>query len=325
MSEVQTFEFESARVLGSLYLNDFQNLRAIEDALRVKITTREGWLRVEGEAAAVETTGRMFRQLEDARRGGLGIRRYEFNYALRSVQEADSVGLDALIVTKIQCSPRRPPIIPKTAMQREYIQTIGQHDMTFGIGPAGTGKTYLAMAMAVSALKKEEVHRIILTRPAVEAGEALGFLPGDLQEKIQPYVRPLYDALHDMVDAEEMQRYFERGVIEVAPLAYMRGRTLSHAYIVLDEAQNTTPEQMMMFLTRLGEDSRMIVTGDVTQIDLPRSKQSGLLEVSRILGNISGIDFHYFSGDDVVRHPLVRKIIEAYEHYKNPMGDSAPA
>jgi phosphate starvation-inducible PhoH-like protein len=195
------------------------------------------------------------------------------------------------------------------------------HPIVFGIGPAGTGKTYLAMAAAVSALLKGEVERIILTRPAVEAGETLGFLPGDLREKILPYLRPLYDALHDMLDAEDTARLTEKGIIEIAPLAYMRGRTLSHAFIVLDEAQNTTPEQMMMFLTRLGEDSRMVVTGDITQIDLPRAKQSGLLEVRRILADIPGIDFHTFSAADVVRHPLVAQIIEAYERDRNPIGN----
>ena len=316
MSEGQTFEFESARVLGSLFLNDLQNLRLVEEVLGVKITTREGWLRVEGGAAAVETTGRMFQQLDDARRGGLTIRRYEFNYALRAVQDTNAVGLDALIVTKIQCSPRRPPIIPKTAMQREYIQTIAQHDMTFGIGPAGTGKTYLAMAMAVSALKKEEVHRIILTRPAVEAGEALGFLPGDLNEKILPYVRPLYDALHDMIEAEELQRYFERGVVEVAPLAYMRGRTLNHAFVVLDEAQNTTSEQMFMFLTRLGAESKAVITGDPTQIDLPSSKRSGMVEAIAALRDVGGIAFTRFSDRDVIRHELVQRIVSAYREHR---------
>jgi phosphate starvation-inducible PhoH-like protein len=199
------------------------------------------------------------------------------------------------------------------------------HPIVFGIGPAGTGKTYLAMAAAVSALLKNQVERIILTRPAVEAGEALGFLPGDLREKILPYLRPLYDALHDMMDPEDVARLTEKGVIEIAPLAYMRGRTLSHAFIVLDEAQNTTPEQMMMFLTRLGEESRMVVTGDVTQIDLPRSKQSGLLEVRNILRDIPGIEFHAFSGSDVVRHPLVQNIIDAYDRYRNPMKESTSA
>ncbi|HTZ19773.1 MAG TPA: PhoH family protein, partial [Opitutaceae bacterium] len=218
----------------------------------------------------------------------------------------------------------RKSIVPKTLGQKLYLQSIQQHPVVFGIGPAGTGKTYLAMAAAISALLQNQVQRLVLARPAVEAGEALGFLPGDLREKILPYLRPLYDAMHDMLAAEDVARLTEKGVIEIAPLAYMRGRTLSNAYIILDEAQNTTSEQMMMFLTRLGEDSRMIVTGDITQIDLPRSKQSGLVEVSRILANIPGIDFHYFSGADVVRHPLVLKIIDAYERYKNPMTAETP-
>jgi phosphate starvation-inducible PhoH-like protein len=215
-------------------------------------------------------------------------------------------------------------VVPKTIGQKEYLQSVLKKPIVFGIGPAGTGKTYLAMAAAVSALLNHEVKRIVLTRPAVEAGEALGFLPGDLREKILPYLRPLYDALHDMLDPEEVVKLTEKGIIEIAPLAYMRGRTLSNAFVILDEAQNTTPEQMMMFLTRLGEDSRMVVTGDVTQIDLPRSKQSGLLEVRHILGDTPGIVFHTFTGADVVRHPLVQRIIEAYERYKNPMtGDGS--
>jgi phosphate starvation-inducible PhoH-like protein len=216
----------------------------------------------------------------------------------------------------------RKTIVPKTLGQKLYLQSILKNPVVFGIGPAGTGKTYLAMAAAVSALLKNEVQRIILTRPAVEAGEALGFLPGDLEEKILPYLRPLYDALGDMLDPADVTRLTEKGVIEIAPLAYMRGRTLSNAFVVLDEAQNTTPEQMMMFLTRLGEESRMVITGDITQIDLPRAKQSGLLEVRHILGDIPGIDFHTFSGADVVRHPLVAKIIEAYDTYRNPMGQT---
>jgi len=316
MSEVQTFEFESARVLGQLFLNDLGNLRSVEQALGVKITTREGWLRIEGEPADVAGAGRMFRQLDDAMRGGLAIRRYEFNYALRGARDPSAVGLDSLVVTRIQCSPKRAPIIPKNAMQRQYIQAIQQHDMTFGIGPAGTGKTYLAMAMAVSALKKELVHRIILTRPAVEAGEALGFLPGDLQEKIMPYLRPLYDALHDMLEPDEMQRLFERGVIEVAPLAYMRGRTLNHAFVVLDEAQNTTSEQMFMFLTRLGTESKAVITGDPTQIDLPGNKRSGMVEALAALKNIDGISFQEFGDRDVIRHELVQRIVSAYRHHR---------
>jgi phosphate starvation-inducible PhoH-like protein len=312
----QTFEFESARTLGQLFLNDLRNLQLVEETLGVKLTTREGWLRAEGEPEAVEKVGRMFRQLDEARRAGLNLRRYEFNYALRAVQEPDAPGLDALVVTKIQCSPKRPPIIPKTAAQRSYIQSIQQYDMTFGIGPAGTGKTYLAMAMAVSALKKEQVNRIILTRPAVEAGEALGFLPGDLKEKIMPYLRPLYDALHDMMDPEEMQRAFERGVIEVAPLAYMRGRTLNHAFVVLDEAQNTTAEQMFMFLTRLGSESKAVITGDPTQIDLPGNKRSGLIEALAALHGVEGIHFEQFGDRDVIRHELVQRIVRAYRHHR---------
>jgi phosphate starvation-inducible protein PhoH and related proteins len=316
MSQVETFEFESPRVLGQLFLNDPRNLQGVESALGVKLTTREGWLRAEGEAEAVARVGKMFRQLDDARRGGLNIRRYEFNYALRSVQEENSTGLDSLVISKVQTSPKRAPIIPRTATQRAYIQAIGQYDMTFGIGPAGTGKTYLAMAMAVHALKKELVNRIILTRPAVEAGEALGFLPGDLKEKIMPYLRPLYDALHDMMEPDEMERAFERGIIEIAPLAYMRGRTLNHAFIVLDEAQNTTAEQMFMFLTRLGADSKAVITGDPTQIDLPGNKRSGLVEAITALRHVSGIHFEHFTEKDVIRHELVQRIVKAYRQHR---------
>jgi phosphate starvation-inducible PhoH-like protein len=216
-------------------------------------------------------------------------------------------------------STNRKSIVPKTIGQKLYLQSIQKNPVVFGIGPAGTGKTYLAVAAAISALLKNQVQRIILTRPAVEAGEALGFLPGDLREKILPYLRPLYDAMNDMLDAEDVARLVEKGVIEIAPLAYMRGRTLSNAFIILDEAQNTTPEQMMMFLTRLGDDSRMVVTGDITQIDLPRPKQSGLLQVKHILQEIDGIDFYYFTGADIVRHPLVQKIIEAYDRFRHPI------
>jgi phosphate starvation-inducible PhoH-like protein len=316
MSQVETFEFENPRVLGQLFLNDLRNLQAVEQTFAVKLTTREGWLRAEGEPEGVARVGRMFRQLDEARRGGMSLRKYEFNYALRAVQEPDAPGLDSLVVSKIQVSPKRAPIIPKTAVQRSYIQAIAQYDMTFGIGPAGTGKTYLAMAMAVSALKKEQVNRIILTRPAVEAGEALGFLPGDLKEKIMPYLRPLYDALHDMMEPEEMERYFERGVIEVAPLAYMRGRTLNHAFIVLDEAQNTTAEQMFMFLTRLGSDSKVVITGDPTQIDLPGNKRSGLVEALTALHGVQGIHFTHFGDRDVIRHELVQRIVKAYRQHR---------
>ncbi|MEA3209132.1 MAG: phosphate starvation-inducible protein PhoH [Chthoniobacter sp.] len=317
MSEAQTLQFESGRTLQSLYANDLKLLKALEDKLEVKVTTRDGWMRVEGEPDRIEQARRVFEQLERARQGGVAIRRHEFFYALRSVAEPqEESGLDELLDTKIPTSPKRPPIVPKTTGQRAYIRAIQTHDMVFGIGPAGTGKTYLAMAMAVYALKREEVTRIILTRPAVEAGEALGFLPGDLKEKITPYLRPLYDALHDMLEAEEMQRYMERGVIEIAPLAYMRGRTLNRSFIVLDEAQNTTTEQMFMFLTRLGAESKAVITGDHTQIDLPANKRSGLVEAMQALHDVESIAFAHFTDRDVIRHELVQSIVRAYRTHR---------
>ena len=324
MSESQTLQFESARSLAQLHANDLRLLKSLEDALEVKVTARDGWLRVEGEPERVAQTRRMFEQLDRARQNGVAIRKHEFLYALRSVSEPEEFGLDTLTDTKIVCSPKRPPIIPKTAGQRAYLRAIQAQDMVFGVGPAGTGKTYLAMAMAVSALKKEQVTRIILTRPAVEAGEALGFLPGDLKEKIMPYLRPLYDALHDMVDAEELQRLMERGVIEIAPLAYMRGRTLNHAFVVLDEAQNTTTEQMFMFLTRLGSESRCVITGDQTQIDLPTNKRSGLIEALQALREVEGIAFCHFGERDVIRHELVQSIVRAYRRHRGT-GETDPA
>jgi len=325
MSESRTLEFESARVLGQLFLNDLSNLKQVEEKLDAKLTTREGWLKVEGEKAAVDQVERMFRQLENAAKNGLAIKRYEFNYALRNALDPDAPALDKLASTKIACSSRRPPITPKTAAQRSYIEAIQTSDMVFGVGPAGTGKTYLAMALAVAALKKEQVHRIILTRPAVEAGEALGFLPGDLQEKIMPYLRPLYDALHDMMEPEELQRCFERGIIEIAPLAYMRGRTLNHAFVILDEAQNTTTEQMFMFLTRLGTESRAVITGDPTQIDLPHNKHSGLAEAMSALQDIEGIHFQRFQENDVIRHELVQRIVSAYRKHRGTKSEALPA
>ena len=316
MSDAQTLQFESARVLQSLYANDLALIKTLEKALDVRATTRDGWLRLEGEVDRIEQARRVFEQLDRARQGGVSIRKHEFLYALRSVTEPEESSLDELLDTKILFSPKRPPIVPKTAGQRAYLRAIQTHDMVFGVGPAGTGKTYLAMAAAVSALKKEQVTRIILTRPAVEAGEALGFLPGDLKEKIMPYLRPLYDALHDMLEAEEMQRYMERGVIEIAPLAYMRGRTLNRAFVVLDEAQNTTTEQMFMFLTRLGAESRAVITGDHTQIDLPANKRSGLVEAMQALKHIEHISFCQFSDRDVIRHELVQAIVRAYRRHR---------
>ncbi len=314
--EVVSLEFENARALQSLYANDEKLLRELEADLSVRVVARDGVLRVEGEPDAIDRVRSVFQQLDDARRRGLTIRRNEFEFALNNVNGKARGGLAGLIDAKIICSHRKPPIIPKTEGQRSYIEMIRQHDVTFGIGPAGTGKTYLATALAVSALKQEQVSRIVLTRPAVEAGEALGFLPGDLQEKLLPYLRPLYDALQDMLEPEELQKYIERGVIEIAPLAYMRGRTLSNAFIILDEAQNTTMEQMFMFLTRLGADSKCVITGDRTQIDLPRNKRSGLIEAVDALRPVDGIGFTFFMESDVVRHPLVQRILRAYRKHR---------
>ena len=318
MSEVQTLQFENGRVLQSLYGNDLKLLKALEEELSVKVTTREGWLRVEGEPEQINRVRRVFEQLDIARQNGVSIRKHEFTYALRSVAqpEPEGTGLDELSDTRVLVSAKRGPIIPKTPTQRAYIDAMRKDDMVFGIGPAGTGKTYLAMAMAVAALKQEKVGRIILTRPAVEAGEALGFLPGDLKEKIMPYLRPLYDALQDMLEPEEMQRYLERNVIEIAPLAFMRGRTLTRAFVVLDEAQNTTTEQMFMFLTRLGGESKCVITGDHTQIDLPANKRSGIVEAMHALRGVEGISFVHFNERDVIRHELVQRIVLAYRRHR---------
>lgn len=311
-----TLEFENARALQSLYAHDEKLLRELEAKLDVRVTARDAQLHVDGTPEAIATVRRTFDQLLEARTRGLTIRRHEFLYAIDQAANPTSPGLGKLLDEKISCSPRKPPIVPKTEGQRAYIHTIRDHDIAFGIGPAGTGKTYLAMALAVSALRQEKVSRIILTRPAVEAGEALGFLPGDLQEKILPYLRPLYDALNDMLEVEELQKFMDRGVIEIAPLAYMRGRTLNNAFIVLDEAQNTTTEQMFMFLTRLGAESKCVVTGDRTQIDLPRSKRSGLIEAIDALRDVEGIGIHLFRESDVVRHQLVQRILRAYRKHR---------
>ena len=318
MSESQTLQFESARALQALYGGDLKLLKTLEEELAVRLTTRDGWVRIDGPAENVERAREVFAQLETARQNGMPIRKHEFGYALHSVTDPLPEGgkLPELLDTKLITSPRRAPIHPKTATQRTYVRQIEEHDLVFGIGPAGTGKTYLAMAMALVALKKEQVNRIILTRPAVEAGEALGFLPGDLKEKIAPYLRPLYDALQDMLEDDERERFIERNIIEIAPLAFMRGRTLNHAFIILDEAQNTTMEQMLMFLTRLGADSKCVITGDTTQIDLPGNKHSGLLEAIQALKDVEGISFCTFGERDVVRHELVRQIVRAYKRHR---------
>jgi len=318
MSETRTLHFENARQLQSLYANDLKLLKSLEDSLGVKVTTREGWVKLEGEPEKIDKAQRVFNQLEEAQKKGVPIQKHEFQYALNSVSESREDNLSDAVSMIITTSPRKPPIVARSSGQRNYVEAIDKHDIVFGIGPAGTGKTYLAVAMAVSALKKDQVSRIILTRPAVEAGEALGFLPGELEQKIAPYLRPLYDALRDMLEPEEIERSIARQTIEVAPLAYMRGRTLNNAFVILDEAQNTTTEQMFMLLTRIGPRSKCVITGDVTQIDLPANKRSGVVEALQALKNVPGISIVYFNERDVVRHELVRSIITAYQQHRSP-------
>jgi phosphate starvation-inducible PhoH-like protein len=313
----KTLQYPNARHLNQLYGGSEANLLRAEQALGVRLTARDDWLKLDGPAEAVARAEEFFTLLNAGKTQGLAVRTPDFVRLLDLFAKDGGVSLRALVNEPLVIATQRKSIVPKTLGQKLYLQAIQKNPIVFGIGPAGTGKTYLAMAAAISALLKNQVQRIVLTRPAVEAGEALGFLPGDLREKILPYLRPLYDALHDMLDPEDVATLSEKGVIEIAPLAYMRGRTLANAYIILDEAQNTSHEQMMMFLTRLGDDSRMIITGDITQIDLPRNKTSGLVQAPRILRNIPGIDFHHFTATDVVRHPLVQKIIDAYEQAKS--------
>ncbi|HOS69039.1 MAG TPA: PhoH family protein [Bacillota bacterium] len=305
----------------NLFGNFDQNLKVIEDEFDIDIIVREGEIKIVGQENAVAMADRTLNILMEMQQNGEAVTSHSVSYTIELVKEGREnrrEELDSVIIT----NARGKAIKSKTIGQKRYIDAIRSNEVVFGIGPAGTGKTYLAMAMAVKAFKSHEVSRIILTRPAVEAGEKLGFLPGDLQNKVDPYLRPLYDALHDIMGAETYQKHIERGVIEVAPLAYMRGRTLDDSYIILDEAQNTSPEQMKMFLTRLGFGSKAIITGDITQIDLPKGKYSGLKQVMEILRGIKGIGFVYFSEKDVVRHKLVKDIIKAYEKHEEEIGES---
>lgn len=287
-------------------------LRLIQEHSDSLIHSREAEIVVEGPEAEVRSLQQLFDTLLQLIRSGLPLGERDIRYAHELALEMKADQLLALFQGEITTTYRGKPIVPKTLGQRHYVTTIRKKDIVFGIGPAGTGKTYLAVVTAVAALKAGQVKRILLTRPAVEAGESLGFLPGDLQEKVDPYLRPLYDALNDVFGAEGVAKAMERGLIEIAPLAYMRGRTLDDSFVILDEAQNTTAEQMKMFLTRLGFGSHMVITGDVTQIDLPKGKKSGLIEAQRILKDIPEIGIVQFSEQDVVRHPLVQKIILAY-------------
>lgn len=304
---------EDNAVAIALFGEAGENLKRLEKKLGVKLDTRGNVVSISGENEKVEHAEKLLTELCGLIEKGYSIHPTDIDYAIRAIEMEKDVHLTEIFMDTIYISFKKKIISPKSPAQKRYIDTIRKYDIVFGIGPAGTGKTYLAMAMAVAALSKREVDRIILTRPAVEAGEKLGFLPGDLAQKVDPYLRPLYDALHDMVDFERSEKLMERGTIEVAPLAFMRGRTLNDSFVIMDEAQNTTTEQMKMFLTRLGLGSRAVITGDITQIDLPLAKPSGLVEAQKILQDVEGIGFSYFTEKDVVRHPLVQDVIRAYE------------
>src|SRR3954471_2253463 len=295
-----------------------ENVRLLEDGLNITINLRSNAIELEGAARDVARAEQVFTDYESLQRSGYTFNNGDLNSMLRVLTSDPNSTLRGLADAGKQRSFGRRTVQPKSINQRRYLETIEKHDMVFGVGPAGTGKTYLAVAMAISALVSKRVNRIILARPAVEAGERLGFLPGTLQEKVDPYLRPLYDALYDMLEPEKVDKYLEKNVIEVAPIAFMRGRTLNDAFIILDEAQNTTGEQMKMFLTRMGFNSKAVITGDVTQIDLPDNRRSGLTEAVSLLSGIEGIAFRYFTEVDVVRHPLVQEIIKAYESAPKP-------
>lgn len=305
--------FDDLQTANTLFGPHSENLRRIARTIGVKINAKGNVLTIQGDDLDVHLSKRILNDLYSLLKKGYPLYPTDIDYAIRMISDDRSVDLEDIFLDAVYISSKKRVITPKSIAQKRYIDAIRKHDLVIGIGPAGTGKTYLAMAMAVAFLMKQEVERIVLTRPAVEAGEKLGFLPGDISEKVNPYLRPLYDALHDMMDFERASRLVEKGIIEVAPLAFMRGRTLNDSFVILDEAQNTGSEQMKMFLTRLGFGSKAVITGDITQIDLPENKVSGLIEVQGILKGIEGIEFTYFSEKDVVRHPLVQDIIKAYD------------
>jgi phosphate starvation-inducible protein PhoH and related proteins len=305
--------FSDINLASQLFGEYNKNLKRIAELTDVSIHARGNTIFIQGDSIAENLAKKILKQLYGLLKDGYPIYPNDVEYAVRILSSDDRIKLKDIFLDTVYITSKKRPVIPKSQAQKEYIDAIRSSDMVFGIGPAGTGKTYLAMAMAVAAFSKGKVNRIILTRPAVEAGEALGFLPGDLAQKIDPYLRPLYDALHDMMQFEKVSNLIEQGVIEVAPLAFMRGRTLNDSFVILDEAQNTTSEQMKMFLTRIGFSSKAVITGDITQIDLPVEKPSGLIEAKNILQGIEGIKFIFFSKQDVVRHGLVQKIIKAYE------------
>lgn len=298
-----------------------ENLHVLEDGLNINIDLRSDAIELEGSARDVSRAEQILSDYQQLQHAGFTFQNGDLNSMLRVLMADSKTTLRGLAEAGRQRSFGRRTVQPKGANQRRYLDAIEQNDMVFGIGPAGTGKTYLAVAMAISALLAKRVNRIILARPAVEAGERLGFLPGSLQEKIDPYLRPLYDALYDMLEPDKVDRYLEKNVIEIAPIAFMRGRTLNDSFVILDEAQNTTSEQMKMFVTRLGFNSKAVITGDVTQIDLPNARRSGLLEAVDVLKNVDGLNFVYFDEGDVVRHHLVQRIIRAYDEHKTRMAE----
>ncbi len=324
---VQTINYETPQFLQGLIANDHQWFRRLGEAFEVKVTSRDAWVRLEGEERGISMTKEVLGQLEKVMRQGGEVNGALFNLVVETVRDTQGTEPSGRIMSlKLLGSSRRPPVLAKTRGQVEYLEAMRAHEVVFGVGPAGTGKTYLAMAQGLQCLRDKTVQRLVLTRPAVEAGEALGFLPGDLKEKIFPYLRPLYDALYEMVETEEAEKLIERGFIEIAPLAYMRGRTLKSAFIILDEAQNTTTEQMLMFLTRLGEGSRCVVTGDPSQVDLRRGVRSGLAEALDILPEVQGVKFMHFKGRDIVRLPVVQRIIDAYlVHREGGRRETGPA
>lgn len=299
-----------------------KTLKAVESLLGVTISIRGNKLFIQGEDSYIYKAERLIDEMREINKKGYMLRPEDVSYAIRSISEGNEVSIKELFKESIPVPSKKRFIIPKTENQRIYLDAINKYDIVFGVGPAGTGKTYLAMAMAINAFLTKQVSRIVLVRPAVEAGEKLGFLPGDIAEKVSPYLRPLYDALFDMMDIDKATKLIERGIIEIAPLAFMRGRTLNDSFVILDEAQNTTPEQMKMYLTRLGFGSKTVITGDITQIDLPAGKTSGLIEALKVLKDIESIKIIYFIEQDVVRHRLVQEIVKAYERYekRNPEG-----
>ncbi|WP_038168212.1 PhoH family protein [Verrucomicrobium sp. BvORR106] len=316
MSSV-TLTYETPQFLHSVIGNDIASLRKLAEAFDIQVTSRDGWIKLDGPEDRINAAQEVLTELEKVRRGGAEVSPGMLQMVIANTRQPwTEAPAEKILQLKLLGSSRKPPVLAKTRGQIDYLHAMRENEVVFGIGPAGTGKTYLAMAQALQSLREKTVQRLVLTRPAVEAGEALGFLPGDLNEKVFPYLRPLYDALYEMLETDEAEKMIERGIVEIAPLAYMRGRTLKNSFVILDEAQNTTTEQMLMFLTRLGEGSRCVVTGDPSQVDLKRGVRSGLAEAMHILSGVDGLRFIRFEPTDVVRLPIVQRIIEAYRIHR---------